>query len=253
MSRLPALLASLTRLQIPENRPDHPPPLTEFTLFGELPVELRVKIWGIAACEPSKIILKSRTRTSTALQLHSSVDGQTRHPSLLQVNFESRQEGLQFYEKCIEIEQGSTNDSSPIRVSRSCKVLYINFSKDVFLFNCVWFLQPAPRDYNFCSCILNRIERLEVIDSRLETIQHPLFNYRFTRDKINLVTWRKLLAIQSTKTFKAAQDFTYTFGRRFRSDSKDNLERELERRLQSLYAKMMLTRSTTTIKLCPIT
>ncbi|PMD32986.1 hypothetical protein L207DRAFT_608757 [Hyaloscypha variabilis F] len=189
MSQLPALLASLTRLQIPENSPDHPPPLTEFTLFGDLPVELRVKIWAIAACEPRKIILKSRARTSTALQLRSSVDGQTRHPSLLQVNFESRQAGLQFYEKYIEIEQGSTNDSFPIR--QGCFPVRL----------CLVFA-TSTKGLQFCSCILNRIERLEVIDSRLETIQHPLFNDRFTRDKINLVTWRKFLAIEWTNTFK---------------------------------------------------
>lgn len=44
MSQLPALHGSLTRLQIPENSPYHPPLLTEFILFGDLPVELRVKI-----------------------------------------------------------------------------------------------------------------------------------------------------------------------------------------------------------------
>ncbi|KAE9365511.1 hypothetical protein N431DRAFT_447160 [Stipitochalara longipes BDJ] len=261
MSRVKTLLASLTRLQPPDDSPNLPPPLREFTLFVALPVELRLKIWGFAASEVRKIILKEPVRSNSSSRVYSSVARQSRHPSILQVNFEARQAGLQFYERCIENELSGTNNSPGNQGTGDglSNVVYINFSKDLFLFDCQnRSSQELLEHFNFPASVLNRIERLEVLfDSPLPmnyspSMCRPSFSDLISAiDTRNLTRWREIFAISPTNTFNALQDFTYTFGKQIVYD-RQSLEGELQLRIQTGYVKAYLTLPTTIHQMPPI-
>jgi hypothetical protein len=79
----------------PETKPFH----TKFPIFSELPIELRLRIWQFAA-HPRVIELRSwgDTQRNPYTPIKYSI---TPHkpPSILQINSESRQEGLRIYQR----------------------------------------------------------------------------------------------------------------------------------------------------------
>jgi hypothetical protein len=102
MSRLKSLLSTLPRLKIPAHEPNNT--LYEFTLFPKLPPELRNKIWKYAAFEPRviKVLVDAKQVELVGGPWNSNVEGQIRHPGIMQACRESRQEGRRYYERCQE-------------------------------------------------------------------------------------------------------------------------------------------------------
>ena len=85
MSRLQTLLSVLPRLTLPTPRVAS---LYEFTLFPNLPPELRNKIWRYAAYEPRVISILFNLKDIDPDDVNkgvwtSNVEDQTRHPGVM--------------------------------------------------------------------------------------------------------------------------------------------------------------------------
>jgi len=69
------------------------PPCTTFTLFPYLPLELRNKVWGLAACVSQDIILT-----------HEKNPPRSYHrPAIMHTSREARQEGSRYYTQCRDV------------------------------------------------------------------------------------------------------------------------------------------------------
>jgi hypothetical protein len=133
MSRAKALLATLLRLRLLEDTSCLPPLLTEFTLFSDLPVEVRLKIWALVASEVRRVKLIGRNGLRNWKHKMSSIEGQSRHPAMLQVNVEAREEGCRFYTRCQEKKQPPhSHTGHSDHTSDMANVVYINFSREIF-------------------------------------------------------------------------------------------------------------------------
>lgn len=96
-----------------------PGPYKQFTLFSNLPFELRLKVWGFALSVP-RLIVVSYTSVTGEDDRRVFVDTPPL-PSCLSACQESRAEALKTYEKC-------TITSVP-----GSPMTYINFANDQFL------------------------------------------------------------------------------------------------------------------------
>ncbi|KAH7372126.1 hypothetical protein BKA64DRAFT_715134 [Cadophora sp. MPI-SDFR-AT-0126] len=95
-SRVRPLLAALPPLFIEKMLVPTSPPLEKFELFEKLPRDIRMMIYALMASEPRCIKLFGGYRPGQR-NIHpwnSNVDGQSRHPSIVHINNEARQEGL---------------------------------------------------------------------------------------------------------------------------------------------------------------
>ena len=121
MSRIKALLSTLPLLCIDCSPPDM------FPHFGRLPIELRTKIWGIAASEPRVIKLlevsDSNSCYSMPEKLSLIVPGQSKVPAILHVSKEARAEGLRYYEPSVQRSNSATEPGDTV---------YANFEVDIF-------------------------------------------------------------------------------------------------------------------------
>ena len=97
----------------------------------------------------------------------SSIDGQSRHPAVLQVCAESRKEGLRHYQQANEKRKIFTHpDHSGIkrRSPKKRNIVFINFAVDRF----VWLIQSSrydiltKKDYKFKSEVLKNIRQIDV-------------------------------------------------------------------------------------------
>lgn len=200
MSRIQALLSNLPRLLPPPPKSDNT--LREFTFFSDLPPELRARIWRYAAHVPRVISLLYHTKEIDPAEVNggswtSNVEGQTRHPGIMQACRESRGEGSKYYELIQETALPTyrylyltparkVKNAGFIEYYRSFESLqglsgnlvYINFDTDSFvvppkrreldgsvvhLFP--WFAsqsyEATQKNFNFHESVLGRIRRLE--------------------------------------------------------------------------------------------
>jgi hypothetical protein len=106
------------------------PVLETFTCFGELPSELRVKIWNHVCFHPRNVDISSETLGTVRICEGTYVDvhkffSHALHPAVLHVSRESREEGMKHY----QLEFGSSYTSSIINVSTPPRI-YVNFACD---------------------------------------------------------------------------------------------------------------------------
>lgn len=132
MSRLQALLRTLPRLQIAAPQP----PLNEFSKFPLLPIELRLKVWGIAACEPRVVKFFPSTIDLYKPTTGYTVAGQSKAPAILHTSQEARDEGLKYYEACVQksFYKGppGVNHVDWFRMEPMQQTIFVNFAVDVF-------------------------------------------------------------------------------------------------------------------------
>ncbi|PMD19938.1 hypothetical protein NA56DRAFT_660205 [Hyaloscypha hepaticicola] len=131
-SRLRNLLAQLPRLAVQDL--STPP---TFICFPDLPLELRNKIWMHACLEPRTFTITVKTDP----QIGRTVQGSLPNPSVLSVNFESREEAKKNYEFCAQSKANS------YAVAPKTSGIYINFNVDRFLISdrSTFFMEPQPR------------------------------------------------------------------------------------------------------------
>lgn len=125
--RIKWLLSKLPQLQSPcDNR------IKAFTLFPNLPPELRSFIWKICSSEPRTINLVLPRGISLD---KARVENSDEHPAVLQVCQESREEGLRYYSRCLE-EGSDASFFSEARILQAPgkvrKALFVNFKVDCF-------------------------------------------------------------------------------------------------------------------------
>jgi hypothetical protein len=124
MSRIKFLCHELPKLSIPL------PPLRTFSLFTELPKELRYDIWRLAAFVSRDVKLW----IAYVPRISPRVAGQTQHPGIIQASRESRTEALRYYtqvwERCPQWCSDFEDPSDRFR-----NTLFINFAVDRFVFN----------------------------------------------------------------------------------------------------------------------
>jgi len=154
MSRLQVLLGGLPRLN-PAINPDleESKKCATFPQFPKLPNEIRDKVWEMASYHPRYVKLFLHNGDRESFPDVSDVPGQSRIPTVLQVNRESRSEALRHYFRVYErprykrvknngessgVWYRSYNDLRMNRPAVETKamrpnILYINFVADQFL------------------------------------------------------------------------------------------------------------------------
>jgi 2EXR family len=154
ISRLQYLLSILPKLIIPTPLQ----PLETFTLFSQLPIEIRTKVWKLLSFQPRKVKLFF-DRPPVILNKRRSIDGQSRIPVVLRICQESRKEGLRHYTLCKE--------KVPIRlpVGDWINHLYINFNVDHFMHGFVLEYGEGFLSSNFD---LEVLEKIRFIDAHYD-------------------------------------------------------------------------------------
>ncbi|KAI9047111.1 hypothetical protein LZ554_009184 [Drepanopeziza brunnea f. sp. 'monogermtubi'] len=162
-TRLQWLLSRLPRLQIPHDPITTHPVLRNFHLFKTLPIDIRVKIWGLIAMEP-RIVKFTDLVYDLPYPIsawNSNVEGQSRHPVLLQICRESRAEGRRYYTSCSDKSRRweAGNASGFVR-----NTYYINFAIDVFVHGSSRYSVeewvPSNYNFNFPSWVIGRIQHV---------------------------------------------------------------------------------------------
>ncbi|KAH8586284.1 hypothetical protein B0O99DRAFT_678881 [Bisporella sp. PMI_857] len=117
------------------------PQLSQFTCFPELPTELRLKIWGFAACHPRSInIWSSDFGKKIGIPLRANEDDETDFviwklcsktapPTILSVCSESRTEALKYY----RLEFGTEFKFADFTFTTHPRI-YVNFEVDRICF-----------------------------------------------------------------------------------------------------------------------
>jgi hypothetical protein len=111
--------------------------MTEFTLFSKLPIELRFRIWGIAAKVPRTVRLWAESDVGHSGPFEtrgwdSNVPDQSRHPAIMRACRESYEEGLRYYSRVQEISRIQQKQWTS-RLGYINNVHYINFEIDTFV------------------------------------------------------------------------------------------------------------------------
>jgi len=132
-TRVQELCVQLPKLTIPE-------PFTQFTVFPDLPRELRNKIWFFAAHEPRTLELFQVTEMTEKSGPGERL--QTKNPAILRVSREGREEGLRYYTTLHKM--GDLDDirrakiqtfSQSIQAILMSHPIYVNFEVDMFCFS----------------------------------------------------------------------------------------------------------------------
>jgi hypothetical protein len=129
-TRMRELLCKLPKLTVA----GFPEDLNTFTLFPNLPLELRLKIWSYAGDHPRTLQL---TDTWDLQEQGVGIEGNNQVPGILQACSESRQEGLKHYTACTKRCAWSekihgTNGHVEARTPCPDSKVYINFDVDRF-------------------------------------------------------------------------------------------------------------------------
>ena len=125
--RIKSLLGRLPRLQSP-----YGDRAKTFTLFPNLPPELRGIIWKICCSQPRTINLIIASGVSLA---KARVESDDEHPAVLQICRESREEGLRYYIRCRKDRSISailTRTRIPRAPGKLRHTLFVNFKVDCF-------------------------------------------------------------------------------------------------------------------------
>jgi hypothetical protein len=164
MTRLQQLCSLLHKLSVSVPSPREP---ETFTLFPNLPIEIRLKIWGITASVARDVILAPNFLVTNRLNYQSLA------PAIMHTCKESRQEGKLYYELCTEIYYRRRFDCGmPVNTT------WINFSVDRFII----------RGY----CSLLPYARLNYEQNMVEKIQHLLvigFHTKYIENSMTQVLW----------------------------------------------------------------
>jgi hypothetical protein len=128
---LRGLLSKLPKLTVA----GFPKDLETFTLFPNLPLELRLKIWSYAGDHPQTLQLTDTW--SCKSQRRVGVEGNNQVPGILQACAESREEGLKHYTACTKrcafsVEIHGMNGHVASRKPCTASKVYINFDVDRF-------------------------------------------------------------------------------------------------------------------------
>jgi hypothetical protein len=163
-TRLTALLSQLPKLTIPLPLQ----PLETFTLFPRLPIDIRVKLWKLMSTQPRKIKLFFDVPSGSRAESRT-IEGQSKIPVVLQINRESREEGLRFYTQCKE--------SVGVRLGRHwVNYIYINFEVDHFSHA----FPPVSElgcDFNFGQEVLKKIK---FVDANFYGMgEHQVFRFAY--------------------------------------------------------------------------
>jgi hypothetical protein len=137
-NRLPDLLSHLLKLNVVDSIY---PSLETFTLFPNLPIELRLKIWNYSSRQ-SRTLLLSETwyldqKDFKGLEI-GSIENNNKVPAVLHTCSEARQEGLKNYTACAKrCSHNIYNIQIPDYTceKQGCvgKHVYVNFDADRFL------------------------------------------------------------------------------------------------------------------------
>ena len=109
----------------------------DFTIFGQLSVELRLEIWKRAIPEPRTIRIKTISVDIQGTLFHKSVALRAATPALLHTNQESREEALKVYTLSFE--------------DNLIKPVYFDFKRDILAFQNLFclkhFIKKCSRDW----------------------------------------------------------------------------------------------------------
>ncbi|KAL2062058.1 hypothetical protein VTL71DRAFT_6324 [Oculimacula yallundae] len=186
-SKIRNLLTTLPSLTIEKMPVPAHPRLEKFELFEELPREIQFMIYGEMMAESRCIKLFERPRSSNPYEKliqpwDSNIEGQRRHPAIVHVSQEARQEALRFYTICydrprvyreykFEAPVGEEEEAA-IKVSKmeltiggKRNTYFINFSQDHFSHGSTKFpvstVQLAgPSDFNFEADVLAQVQNM---------------------------------------------------------------------------------------------
>ena len=160
-----------------------PPPT--FTCFPDLPLELRNKIWMRACLEPRTFTLTVKTDYI----IGRTVQGCLPNPSVLSVNFESREEAKKHYEFCAQ------SKGNPGAFSLKTCGIYINFGVDRFNISdrSTFFIEPQGGIGNWVP--------LHIVDALLQS--------RVTQSK------EQIFVADISKKVKFVESKVFMLGRNF--------------------------------------
>jgi 2EXR family len=132
--RIRGLLSKIPKLTVA----GFPEDLQTFTLFPELPSELRVKIWGFACYHQRTLLLSNTWQRPIGAEHRESIENNHKVPAVLHTCSESRQEALKCYIICakrcnIDSDIHSTDGHQSTTTLCSGKKIYVNFEVDRFL------------------------------------------------------------------------------------------------------------------------
>ncbi|KAH6718404.1 hypothetical protein BKA61DRAFT_717249 [Leptodontidium sp. MPI-SDFR-AT-0119] len=156
-------------------------PLETFEQFMQLPSELRLLIWGYIARQPRKVkLLECSLRHFEPSSAHwnSNVEGQSRHPAMMQVCSESRNEGLRYYTVCRDRVRYVVYRNQLRKFGRHMSnTFFINFNLDVFIHGSSQFQTwdnhfPGQHSFNFGLDILSQIQHIEQLPCYREQVQN---------------------------------------------------------------------------------
>lgn len=156
MTRLQQLCSLLPKLSVSVLSPWQ---LEAFTLFPKLPIEIRLKIWGLTASVARDVTLAPTSLITNRLNYQSLA------PAIMHTCKESRQEGKRYYDLCTEI-CFRRRFGFGLQVNNT----WINFGVDRF----------AITNEGYCNIYPNA--RLNYEQNTLKKIQHLLL--------IGFSTWR---------------------------------------------------------------
>jgi hypothetical protein len=123
--------------------------LREFTLFPQLPTELRIKIWNVAILP--RIVFMSKYNTSRGQPDRTSPLYTPCIPSLLQVSREARQIGLENYKRSQGLSSNLQMQIGPI---------YFNLKLDTLLCACWDGTSLRSIEPNFLKKVLSQARQL---------------------------------------------------------------------------------------------
>jgi hypothetical protein len=159
MTRLQGLLAQLPKLAIPL-------PHTSFTLFPNLPSELRNNIWKYAVMVPRDINLQYKD--SLALGDH-----QPRAPAILLTSSKPRAEGKRYYTFCPVLTKSPDKHRRRRANTRPTVWVWINFTVDKF----VWSQPPIPEILQGTTLVQIELDELCFVIDDIGKIQHLCLDF----------------------------------------------------------------------------
>jgi hypothetical protein len=122
-TRPQSLLADIPKLSI--STPLQP--IESFTLFPDLPVDIRIKIWKLLSFERRKVKLFFLPRSVAHKKSHL-IKGQSKIPTVLHICKESRAAGLRYYTLCLE----HVLEENLEQANGGPNHVYVNFDVDHF-------------------------------------------------------------------------------------------------------------------------
>jgi hypothetical protein len=141
--------------------------LQSFTLFSNLPYEIRHKIWQLSCLHPRQIALRANVLWSIAESL--TIEEKYRTTPLLSVNREARTEALKHYTLCTEVTEANPGWTPILRSN----IIYANFDVDIFIHRDCSHRHAQRRvvcnidkSYNFDLSVMRQIQHVALISVR---------------------------------------------------------------------------------------